>query len=150
MTFTVADQLVASLMSVGVTQIYGVVVDGLNPIVDASRRSGGQPKAASTGSTCATRKPPTSRPKTQPVVVVLTQGEPQYDDLDRRLAGSPPITVPTITIGSDFDGPNKDGTSYRKMFTGPYSHRVLDGIGHNVPPEAPQDFANAVIAVDGH
>jgi len=60
-----------------------------------------------------------------------------------------PITVPTITIGSDFDGPNKNGTSYRKMFTGPYSHRGLDGVGHNVPQEAPQDFANAVIAVDG-
>src|SRR4029077_17586519 len=73
--------------------------------------------------------------KSPPVVVVLTRGEPQYGDLDRRLAGSPPITVPTITIGSDFDGPNKDGTSYRKMPTGPYSHRVLDGIGHNVPEE---------------
>jgi pimeloyl-ACP methyl ester carboxylesterase len=69
----------------------------------------------------------------------------------RPSAGRQPAdTVPTITIGSDFDGPNKDGTSYRKMFTGPYSHRVLDGIGHNVPQEAPQDFANAVIAVDGH
>jgi pimeloyl-ACP methyl ester carboxylesterase len=79
----------------------------------------------------------------------LAPGEPRYDDLDRRLATSPPITVPTITIGSDFDGPNKDGAAYRKMFTGPYSHRVLDGIGHNVPQEAPQQFADAVIAADG-
>jgi pimeloyl-ACP methyl ester carboxylesterase len=79
----------------------------------------------------------------------LAPGEPQYDDLDRRLATRPPITVPTITIGSDFDGPNKDGAAYRKMFTGPYSHRVLDGIGHNVPQEAPQQFADAVIAADG-
>ena len=75
-------------------------------------------------------------------------GEPQYDDLDAKLAASPPITVPTITIGSDFDGPNKDGVAYRKMFTGPYAHRVLDGIGHNVPQEAPQAFAEAVIAAD--
>ena len=80
----------------------------------------------------------------------LAPGEPQYDDLDRTLATNPPITVPTITIGSDFDGPNKDGASYRKMFTGPYSHRVLDGIGHNVPQEAPQEFADAVIAADGY
>jgi pimeloyl-ACP methyl ester carboxylesterase len=79
----------------------------------------------------------------------LAPGEPQYDDLDRKLATNPPITVPTITIGSDFDGPNKDGASYRKMFTGPYSHRVLDGIGHNVPQEAPQQFVDAIVAADG-
>ena len=78
----------------------------------------------------------------------LAPGQPQYDDLDRKLAASPPITVPTITIGSDFDGPNKDGVAYRKMFTGPYAHRVMDGIGHNVPQEAPQQFADAVIAAN--
>ena len=78
----------------------------------------------------------------------LAPGEPQYDDVDRKLAASPPITLPTITIGSDFDGANKDGAAYRKMFTGPYSHRVFDGIGHNVPQEAPQQFADAVMAAD--
>ena len=78
----------------------------------------------------------------------LAPGEPQYDELDRTLATSPPISVPTITIGSDFDGPAKDGASYRAKFTGPYAHRVLDGIGHNVPQEAPRQFADAVIAVD--
>ena len=78
----------------------------------------------------------------------LAQGEPRYDDLDAKLAAKPVITVPTITIGSDFDGPAKDGASYRQMFTGKYSHTVLDGIGHNVPQEAPQDFANAIIEVD--
>jgi pimeloyl-ACP methyl ester carboxylesterase len=78
----------------------------------------------------------------------LAQGEPQYDDLDAKLAGSPPIAVPTITIGSDFDGSNKDGAAYRKMFTGPYAHRILDGIGHNVPQEAPRQFADAIAAVD--
>jgi pimeloyl-ACP methyl ester carboxylesterase len=77
----------------------------------------------------------------------LAPGEPQYDDLDRKLAVSPAISVPTITIGSDFDGPNKDGAAYRKMFTGPYSHRIFDGIGHNVPQEAPQQFADAIVAV---
>jgi pimeloyl-ACP methyl ester carboxylesterase len=78
----------------------------------------------------------------------LATGETQYDDIDVRLADSPPIAVPAITIGSDFDGANKDGAAYRKMFTGPYSHRVLDGIGHNVPQEAPQAFADAIIAAD--
>ena len=78
----------------------------------------------------------------------LAPGEPQYDDLDRKLATSPPISVPTITIGSEFDGPNKDGAAYRKMFTGAYAHRVFDGIGHNVPQEAPQQFADAVVAAD--
>jgi pimeloyl-ACP methyl ester carboxylesterase len=78
----------------------------------------------------------------------LAQGEPRYDDIDAKLAAKPVITVPTITIGSDFDGPAKDGASYRQMFTGKYSHKVLDGIGHDVPQEAPQDFANAIIEVD--
>jgi pimeloyl-ACP methyl ester carboxylesterase len=78
----------------------------------------------------------------------LAAGEPQYDDIDGKLADGPPIAVPTITIGSDFDGANKDGAAYRKMFTGPYSHRILDGIGHNVPQEAPQAFADAVVAAD--
>jgi pimeloyl-ACP methyl ester carboxylesterase len=80
--------------------------------------------------------------------LMLAEGEPQYDDLERKLATSPPIAVPTITIGSDFDGPNKDGAAYRKMFTGPYAHRVLDGIGHNVPQESPQQFADAIVDAD--
>ena len=78
----------------------------------------------------------------------LAQGEPRYDDIEAKLAAKPVITVPTITIGSDFDGPAKDGASYRQMFTGKYSHKVLDGIGHDVPQEAPQDFANAIIEAD--
>lgn len=74
----------------------------------------------------------------------LAPGETHYDDDERRLAAKPPITVPTITIGSDFDGPAKDGAGYRARYTGPYDHRVLDGIGHNVPQEAPDRFAAAV------
>jgi len=49
--------------------------------------------------------------------------------------------VPTITIASDFDGANADGTAYRNKFSGKYSHRILKGVGHNVPQEAPQAFA---------
>jgi pimeloyl-ACP methyl ester carboxylesterase len=59
------------------------------------------------------------------------------------------IIVPAITMASDFDGPAADGTSYRNKFTGKYAHRVLKGIGHNVPQEAPQAFAQAVVDVAG-
>lgn len=77
----------------------------------------------------------------------LAPGEPQYDADEQRLAAKPAIGVPTITIGSDFDGPAKDGTAYRSLYTGWYQHRVLDGIGHNVPQEAPQQFASAITDV---
>lgn len=77
----------------------------------------------------------------------LAPGEPAYDELENRLAAKPVITVPTITISSDFDGPAKDGKGYRQQFTGRYAHRVLDGIGHNVPQEAPRQFADAIIEV---
>ena len=56
--------------------------------------------------------------------------------------------MPTITIGSDFDGAAADGKGYAKMFAGKYSHRILSGIGHNVPQEAPEGFAKAVVDVD--
>jgi len=64
---------------------------------------------------------------------------------ERELAERPPIAVPTITIASDFDGPNADGKAYADRFTGHYQHRILDGIGHNVPQEAPRVFAEAVL-----
>ena len=78
----------------------------------------------------------------------LAQGEARYDDLETRLSAAPTIGVPSITIGSDFDGPAADGAAYAKKFTGRYSHRVLSGIGHNVPQEAPAAFVRAVIDVD--
>ncbi|MES1158591.1 MAG: alpha/beta hydrolase [Terricaulis silvestris] len=78
----------------------------------------------------------------------LAEGEARYADLEARLQQAPVVTVPTITIGSDFDGAAADGAGYRSKFSGPYEHRVLAGIGHNVPQEAPQAFADAVIAAD--
>ena len=78
----------------------------------------------------------------------LAKGEPPYEHLEQRLFERPIIDVPTITIGSDFDGAAADGTSYAQQFTGKYSHRILKGIGHNVPQEAPEAFAKAVIDVD--
>jgi pimeloyl-ACP methyl ester carboxylesterase len=80
----------------------------------------------------------------------LAAGEPQYDELESKLQEAPVIAAPAITIGSDFDGAAADGTAYAKQFSGKYSHRVLRGIGHNVPQEAPQAFAEAIVAVDSY
>ncbi len=80
----------------------------------------------------------------------LAKGEPRYDDLERKLFEAPVIAVPAITIASDFDGAAADGTSYAKQFSGKYSHRIFKGIGHNVPQEAPQAFAEAIVDVDGY
>jgi pimeloyl-ACP methyl ester carboxylesterase len=82
----------------------------------------------------------------------LAEGEPKYDDLEKRLAAGPVITVPTITLEGDANGaPHPDASSYAKKFSGKYSHRLIKGgIGHNLPQEAPQDFTEAVVAVDGY
>lgn len=80
----------------------------------------------------------------------LAAGAIEYDDLERRLAARPPISVPTITMEGDANGaPHPDAASYRDPFTGAYEHRVVTGgVGHNLPQEAPQAFADAVIDVD--
>ncbi|MDO9374269.1 MAG: alpha/beta hydrolase, partial [Ferruginibacter sp.] len=80
----------------------------------------------------------------------LAEGEQQYDDLERRLAEGPLIAVPSITLEGDANGaPHPDPISYAKKFTGKYSHRLLKGIGHNLPQEAPTAFVQAIIDVDG-
>jgi pimeloyl-ACP methyl ester carboxylesterase len=80
----------------------------------------------------------------------LAEGEPKYDNLEKRLAEGPVITVPTITLEGDANGaPHPGASSYAKKFSGKYVHRVIDGgVGHNLPQEAPQDFAKAVLDVD--
>ncbi|MEU7766591.1 alpha/beta hydrolase [Nocardia sp. NPDC049190] len=78
----------------------------------------------------------------------LAPGEPHYDAYEQQLATGPAISVPAITISSDFDGAAQDGNAYRGMFTGKYEHRILNGIGHNVPQEAPHPFTQAIIDVD--
>jgi pimeloyl-ACP methyl ester carboxylesterase len=82
----------------------------------------------------------------------LAEGESKYDDLERCLATSPVITVPTITLEGDANGaPHPDPSSYAKKFSGKYSHRNINGgIGHNLPQEAPQTFADAVLEVGGY
>ena len=78
----------------------------------------------------------------------LAKGEAKYDQYEDRLFKGPVITVPTITIASDFDGPAKSGAAYRAKYSGKYAHQIFDGIGHNVPQEAPAPFAQAVVDVD--
>jgi pimeloyl-ACP methyl ester carboxylesterase len=79
----------------------------------------------------------------------LADGERQYDDLDKRLAVGPVITVPTITLEGDANGaPHPPSSAYAKKFSGKYAHRLIDGgIGHNLPQEAPRAFAKAVMDV---
>jgi pimeloyl-ACP methyl ester carboxylesterase len=79
----------------------------------------------------------------------LAQGEAKYDELEQRLANAPVIGVPTITMEGDANGaPHPEPAAYAKMFSGKYSHRTITGgIGHNLPQEAPQAFAEAVIDV---
>jgi len=80
----------------------------------------------------------------------VADGEAKYDDLEQRLAAGPAITVPTITMEGDANGaPHPDPASYAKKFSGKYAHRTITGgVGHNLPQEAPQAFAQAIIAVD--
>ena len=81
----------------------------------------------------------------------LADGESRYHELEQRLAKAPVITVPTITLESDANGaPHPEPSAYAKMFSGKYEHRTISGgIGHNLPQEAPQAFAQAVIDVAG-
>ena len=83
--------------------------------------------------------------------LALAEGEAKYADLDKRLAERPIITVPTITMEGDANGaPHLDASAYAGKFSGRYSHRTITGgIGHNLPQEAPQAFAQAVVDVDG-
>jgi pimeloyl-ACP methyl ester carboxylesterase len=82
----------------------------------------------------------------------LAEGESKYDDLEKRLAEGPVIAVPTITLEGDANGaPHPDASSYAKKFSGKYAHRIVKGgVGHNLPQEAPQAFAEAVVEVDGY
>ena len=82
----------------------------------------------------------------------LVEGEPKYDDLEKRLAEGPPIAVPTITLEGDANGaPHLEPSAYAKKFSGKYAHRIIEGgVGHNLPQESPQAFAEAVVDVGGY
>ena len=80
------------------------------------------------------------------------EGEPKYDELEKRLAQGPVITVPTITLEGDANGaPHPEPSAYAHKFSSTYAHRTIEGgIGHNLPQEAPEAFAKAVVDVDTH
>ncbi|GGM23148.1 alpha/beta hydrolase [Streptomyces fumigatiscleroticus] len=80
----------------------------------------------------------------------LVEGEHRYDRYEKQLAAQPPIHVPTITLDAALDPftPAGDGSAYRSHFTGPYEHRTIANIGHNLPQEAPTTFAQAVVDAD--
>jgi pimeloyl-ACP methyl ester carboxylesterase len=77
----------------------------------------------------------------------LAEGEPAYDAMEKTLATGPVIAVPTITMEGDANGaPHPEPANYRAKFSGKYAHRTIGGgVGHNLPQEAPRDFAQAVI-----
>ncbi|HWI86693.1 MAG TPA: alpha/beta hydrolase [Sphingomonas sp.] len=79
----------------------------------------------------------------------IAPGEPAFEAIEAKLAASPPIAVPTITMEGDSNGaPHPDPAAYAGKFTGKYAHRTIaGGIGHNLPQEAPAAFAQAVIDV---
>lgn len=80
----------------------------------------------------------------------LVDGDPAYEDIERRLAAQPAIAVPTITLDGDADGVSPGGAPQAGRFTGRHEHRVVGGgIGHNLPQEAPRAFAQAVLDVEG-
>ena len=81
----------------------------------------------------------------------LAEGEARYDDLEKQLADSPVITVPTITLEGDANGaPHPDPGTYAAKFSGEYAHRTISGgVGHNLPQEAPHAFAEAIVDVGG-
>ena len=82
----------------------------------------------------------------------MADGEAKYNDLEKQLAQFPVITVPTITLEGDANGaPHPEPSSYAKKFSGKYSHRTIKGgVGHNLPQEAPDAFADAIIEVDAY
>jgi pimeloyl-ACP methyl ester carboxylesterase len=82
----------------------------------------------------------------------VADGEPQFDDIERRLAEAPSIGVPTITLEGDANGaPHPDPVAYASRFSGWYQHRAITGgVGHNLPQEAPEAFVDAVLEVATH
>ena len=81
----------------------------------------------------------------------LADGEAEYAELEQWLTEGPAIAVPTITIEGDANGaPHSEPGAYAAKFSGPYSHRTIEGgVGHNLPQEAPEAFADAVLEVGG-
>jgi pimeloyl-ACP methyl ester carboxylesterase len=76
-------------------------------------------------------------------------GDPKLEDIERRLAAKPKISVPSIALQGDADGvlPPEGSEKHAAFFSGQYQRRLLPRIGHNLPQEAPQIFTDAVLEV---
>src|SRR5688500_3976780 len=79
----------------------------------------------------------------------LAAGDPALEEIERRLAAQPSITVPTIVLHGVDNGVSRPATSekHQRFFKGPYERRLVAGVGHNVPQEAPREFATAVLGL---
>ena len=77
----------------------------------------------------------------------LAAGDPAYLDIEKHLAAQPAITVPSITFDGADDGvrPVAPASQHARFFAKKRSHRVVPGVGHNMPQEVPQIFADAVM-----
>lgn len=77
----------------------------------------------------------------------LVPGDPAYANIEAKLARQPVITVPSITLDGANDGvrPPADASVHAARISALRDHRILDGVGHNLPQEAPQEFAMAVL-----
>ena len=77
----------------------------------------------------------------------LVAGDPAYAAIEARLAAQPPVTVPAITFDGADDGvrPPADASAHAHRFSGARSHRLVPGVGHNMPQEVPRMFADAVL-----
>jgi pimeloyl-ACP methyl ester carboxylesterase len=82
----------------------------------------------------------------------VSDGERRFDDVERRLAESPEISVPTISLEGDRNGaPHPEPSAYATKFSGKYEHRTVSGgVGHNLPQEAPHAFVESIVDVDGY
>jgi len=80
----------------------------------------------------------------------LEKGEARYDAIEKKLAGFPAITVPSIALEGDANGaPHPPAEAYAKRYTGKYEYRLIEGgVGHNLPQEAPRAFAQAIVDAD--
>ena len=81
----------------------------------------------------------------------LVPGDPALEGIERRLTARPPIAVPAIALDGDGDGVARAGGArdHARHFTGPYERRVIPRVGHNLPQEAPREFAQAVLDLAG-
>jgi pimeloyl-ACP methyl ester carboxylesterase len=77
----------------------------------------------------------------------LVPGDPAVEGIERQLASLPPIGVRTVVLDGGSDGVAMTATSERDAgrFVRGVDRVLISGVGHNIPQEAPQAFADAVL-----